>query len=64
MLLSADDQLWWLMLVTGVIAAGVSIYASMVGRLKPERRTFSLHVISYIFLSVSMLLFAIRGFIS
>lgn len=64
MLLSTDDQLWWLMLVTGVIAAGVSISASVMARLNPERRTFSLHVISYIFLSVSMLLFALRGLMS
>ena len=60
-----DGALWWLMVATGVAAAALSIAASWfdwrsVRRPTPRGR-FLMHMASYVFLSVSVLLFVVRG---
>ena len=63
-----DTLLWWMMLSTGVIAAVLSIATNMLDRRKsawPTRRQrFSMHVVSYGFLTISILLFVVRGLLS
>lgn len=60
-----DGGLWWVMIATGVAAAGLSITASYHDRRgsgRPSRRMrFVLHMISYVLLSVSVLAFVLRG---
>jgi hypothetical protein len=60
-----DDTLWWMMVSTGVAAAGLSIIAAFCDRRGsdwPSRRArFILHLISYVLMSVSVLMFAARG---
>ena len=63
-----DDQLWWIMLGAGMGAVVVSLGTSYIGYaqagLISERRRFLLHMLSYILLTVSVLAFVVRGFIS
>ena len=65
--METDNFLWWFTLMTGVGAAAVSIFATILDR-RPTRRTapgqwFSLHIASYVLLSASILGFIVRGLI-
>ncbi len=63
-----DHQLWWVMLGAGIAAVAVSLGTSYSGFKQAgsmtERRRFLLHMLSYILLTVSVLAFVARGFIS
>jgi hypothetical protein len=60
-----ETALWWIMLSTGVAAAGIGIAANALDRRKanwPARhKRFWLHIASYGLLSISILAFALRG---
>jgi hypothetical protein len=62
-----DNTLWWIMLATGVGAALVSVGAGVLDRqaLPPTPRARVLiHLISYGLVTVSILSFVARGFLS
>jgi hypothetical protein len=63
--MSDDAVLWWAMVGTAAAAAGLSITASFLDRRKeagPGRNArFWLHMASYILMSISILIFALRG---
>ena len=68
MLLSAaewDTALWWVMVTTAAVAAVLSITATALDRRQsawPTRRQrFFMHMACYGFLTVSILVFVVRG---
>jgi F0F1-type ATP synthase membrane subunit c/vacuolar-type H+-ATPase subunit K len=60
-----DSQLWWIMLAVGIAAVVVSIGAGYIGRKQvswlTERQRFLLHLLSYVLLTVSIVVFIVRG---
>jgi hypothetical protein len=61
-----DSLLWWLMVGTALCAAGASIAATILDRRGSDDRNlrFSLHMIGYIMMSMSVLVFVFRGLLS
>ena len=63
-----EKVLWWTMLSTGIAAATLGIAANALDHRNenwPARRQrFWLHMASYAFLSVSVLVFALRGLLT
>jgi hypothetical protein len=63
-----EGLLWWMMLSTGAIAAVLSIATNILDRRKaawPTRQQrFLMHVVSYGFLTISVLVFVMRGLVS
>lgn len=63
-----DERLWWLMVATGVLAAGVSVTATLLDRCEsawPSRhQRFLLHIASYFLMSLSILSFIVRGLVN
>jgi hypothetical protein len=61
-----DHVLWLAMIASGIAAAGVSIAATCIDRRtgrQGQRVAFFLHIASYILMSISILMFALRGLI-
>ena len=61
-----DNVLWWLMVWTAIVAAGLSFAAIFLDR-RPtvdRRLGFAFHMLSYVVLTISVLIFALRGFLS
>ncbi len=62
---ASDDDLWWVMVGVAVVAAGLSVIANILDRRDSRalgRRTrFLMHIVSYVLMSVSVLIFALRG---
>ena len=63
-----EGLLWWTMLSTGMIAAVLSITANVLDRQKAARPTtqqrFLMHIVSYGFLTISILVFVVRGLLT
>ena len=63
-----EDLLWWVMLLSGVAAASLSLGTNALDRRKAAwptpRQRFLLHIVSYGFVSVSVLAFVMRGLLS
>jgi hypothetical protein len=63
-----DDQLWWVMLSTGIAAALVSLGTGYIGRRLTswvtDRQRFLLHMLSYLLLTISIVAFILRGLTS
>ncbi|MGE3992370.1 hypothetical protein [Pseudorhodoplanes sp.] len=63
-----DQRLWWLMVATGILAAGVSVIATLLDRREsawPSRhQRFLLHIAGYSLMSLSILSFAVRGLLN
>jgi hypothetical protein len=63
-----EPVLWWVMLATAVSAAGLSIVTAMLDRQKADeptrRRRFCMHLASYCLLSISILVFVLRGLLA
>ncbi len=61
----SDDVLWWIMVTIAVMAAGLSVMTNVLDRrdsLTPDRRTrFLMHIVSYVLMTVSILIFVLRG---
>jgi hypothetical protein len=66
--MSGESLLWWTMLSTGVMAAVLSITTNLLDRQKaawPTRQQrFLMHMVSYGFLTISVLVFVVRGLLS
>jgi hypothetical protein len=66
--MTADEVLWWSMVGTAVAAAGISIAGTVLDRRaaeRPGRNTrFWMHIAGYILMSISILIFALRGILS
>ena len=62
-----DTYLWWLMVVTGIAAAALSLCATLLDRRPAATPTseqrFKLHIASYVLMSVSILTFIFRELI-
>lgn len=60
-----DDVLWWVMVSIAVAAAGLSVTTSVLDRRDsrtPDRRTrFLMHIGSYVLMTISVLIFVLRG---
>ena len=58
-------MLWWVMLLTGVLAAAVSLVTANLDRRQVQfptrRQRFILHLVSYCFMTLSILAFVARG---
>jgi len=60
-----DTFLWWLMVLTGCAAAGLSLYAAASARHgASDTRRYQLNIASYVMLSISILTFVARGLMS
>jgi hypothetical protein len=63
-----ESLLWWIMLSTGVMAAVLSITTNLLDRRKavwPTRQQrFLMHMVGYGFLTISVLVFVVRGLLS
>jgi len=63
-----DAVLWWTMLSTGAAAAALSVTTNLFDRRNyawpTTRQRFLLHMASYGFLTVSVLVFVLRGFLA
>ena len=63
-----DPILWWVMLGTGITAAILSLVATILDRTDsvwPGRQArYLLHMAGYIFMTISVLTFVIRGLIA
>jgi hypothetical protein len=63
-----DNVLWWLMVGTALIAAATSIGATILDRRASDdsnqKLRFSLHMIGYVMMSISVLVFVLRGLLS
>jgi hypothetical protein len=63
--MTTDEVLWWSMVGTAFAAAGISLAATVLDRRaasRPGRNArFWLHIASYILMSISILIFALRG---
>ena len=63
-----ESLLWWMMLSTGVTAAVLSIATNILDRRKAawptKQHRFLMHVVSYGFLTISVLAFVVRGLLS
>jgi hypothetical protein len=63
--MSWDHYLWWVTVLTGSVAAALSLAVAVMDRkqvLWPTRiQRFRLHITSYVFLTVSILGFVLRG---
>ncbi len=63
-----DSPLWWAMLVTAAIAAGLSIATNVLDRRNPSlptrRQRLLLHIASYGFMTISILAFVVRGLLA
>jgi len=61
----SDDVLWWVMVSVAISAAGLSITTSVLDRRDsrtPGRRArFLMHIVSYALMTVSVLIFVLRG---
>jgi hypothetical protein len=61
----SDDVLWWFMVSIAVAAAGLSVTTSVLDRRAsrtPGRRApFLMHIVSYALMTVSVLIFVLRG---
>ena len=68
MAMAGESVLWWTMLSTGVMAAVLSITTNFLDRRKaawPTRQQrFLMHMVGYGFLTISVLVFVVRGFLS
>ena len=65
---SYDVWLWWGMLATAVTGAALSLLSSLFDRRgtvwPTPRQRFLLHVIGYVFTTLSILAFVLRGLIA
>lgn len=61
-----DNLLWWLMIGTAVVAAALSFAAAVLDRRPAVDRKvgFLVHMSSYIVLTISVLIFVLRGFLT
>jgi len=61
----SDDVLWWVMVSIAIVAASLSIATSLLDRRdsqRPGRRArFLMHMVSYALVTVSVLIFVLRG---
>jgi predicted membrane channel-forming protein YqfA (hemolysin III family) len=64
----SDDILWWVMISVAIAAAGLSIAMSVLDRRAsptPGRRTrFLMHMVSYVLMTGSVLIFVLRGLLA
>jgi hypothetical protein len=61
-----DDVLWWMMVGTAIVAAALSFVAAFLDRRATADRKvrFSVHMLSYIVLTISVLIFVLRGLLA
>jgi hypothetical protein len=63
--MSWDHYLWWVTVLTGSVAAALSLFATVIDHKQVEWPTriqrFRMHIASYVFLTVSILGFVLRG---
>jgi hypothetical protein len=63
--MTADEVLWWSMVGTAATAASISVAATVLDRRAAERPRrnirFWMHIAGYVFMSISILIFALRG---
>ena len=63
-----ESLLWWIMLSTGVMAAVLSITTNLLDRRKAvwptSQQRFLMHMVGYGFLTISVLVFVVRGLLS
>jgi hypothetical protein len=63
-----ETPLWWMMVITGVTAALLSIATNCLDRRKSAwpttKQRFLMHLASYGFLTVSILAFVLRGLLA
>ena len=64
----SDDVLWWVMVSIAVLAASLSVMTNILDRRDsrtPDRRTrFLMHIVSYVLMTVSILVFVLRGMLA
>jgi hypothetical protein len=63
--MTTEEVLWWSMIGTAIAAAGISLAAMVLDRraapMPGRKARFWLHIASYILMSISILIFALRG---
>lgn len=61
----SETFLWWLMIVTGCAAAGLSLYTTRLARAPEDaalaKWRYRLNITSYVLMSASILCFVARG---
>ena len=64
-MIPSDDVLWWVMVSIAVVAAWLSVMTNVLDRRDsriPDRRMrFLMHLVSYALMTVSVLIFVLRG---
>ena len=60
-----DNSLWWFMVGTAFLAAGIGLGATILDRRAPDwsgqNARFLFHMLSYVFMTISILIFVLRG---
>ena len=64
-MIPSDDVLWWVMVSIAVVAAGLSVMTNVLdrrdSRIPGRRMRFLMHLVSYALMTVSVLIFVLRG---
>jgi phosphate/sulfate permease len=63
----SDSVLWWAMVTFAVVAAGLSVGTTLLGRraTRPvaRKKLYAMHLVSYILMTISIAIFVVRGLV-